>query len=87
MSAQGTAHELPPTATHLHLPHLRKMVQQGDAEAFAKALNLNPGQTRQWFEQGFTHHGYGAEVIRALGTLVLMKIFAPSSDREGHAHG
>jgi hypothetical protein len=88
MHGKGMAHELPPNApTQVHLEHLRKWVQQGDAEAFAKALNLDPGRTRQWFDQGFTHEGYGAEVMKALGTLALMKIFATASHREGHAHG
>jgi hypothetical protein len=34
----------------------------GNAEAFAKELNLDPGRTRTWFDQGFTHQGYGTEV-------------------------
>lgn len=85
---KGMAHELPPNApTQVHLPQLRKWVQQGDAEGFAKALNLDPGRTRQWFDHGFAHEGSGAEVTKALGTLVLMKIFTTSCDREGHAHG
>jgi hypothetical protein len=37
------------------LHHLRNLVQQGNAEAFVKVLNLNPGWTRTRFDQGFTH--------------------------------
>jgi hypothetical protein len=68
------------------LEHLRNLVQQGDAEAFASELNLDPGRTRQWFDQGFTHEGYGAEVIRALGTYI-MKALTNTRDRGGHARG
>lgn len=53
------------------MEHLRNLVQDGDAEGFANAMDLDPGRTRQWFDQGFTHEGYGAEVIRALGTHIL----------------
>jgi hypothetical protein len=86
MHGKGEAHESPRTAPK-QLHHLRNLVQQDDAEAFANELNLDPGRTRQWFDQGFTQEGYGAEVIRALGTLVLTRIFSTARDREGHAHG
>ena len=46
-------------------------VEQNDAEAFARELNLDPVRTREWFDQGFTQEGYGAEVIKALGTHML----------------
>ena len=86
MHGKGKAHELPPNApTQVHLEQLRNLVQQGDSEAFANALNLDPSRTRQWFDQGFTHEGYGAEVMKALGTLALMKIFKTSSHRDRHA--
>jgi hypothetical protein len=68
------------------LEKLRNLVQQGDAEAFANELNLDPRRTRQWFDQGFTQEGYGAEVIRALGAIALMKILTTMHDR-GDAHG
>jgi hypothetical protein len=61
------------------------LVQQRDAGAFAKALNLDPDQTRQWFQLGFTQEGYGAEVIRALGTHML-KVLTSTRDG-GDAHG
>ena len=32
------------------LHHLRNLVQQGNAEAFTKVLNLDPGRTRTWFD-------------------------------------
>ena len=56
------------------LEHLRNLGQQGNAEAFVTELNLDPGRTRTWFDQGFTHQGYGTEVIKALGTYVLGEI-------------
>jgi hypothetical protein len=67
------------------LEHLRNLVQQDDAEGFAKAMKLDPAQTRQWFDQGFTEEGYGADVIRTLGTHVLKAL--TSGNREGDAHG
>ena len=51
MHGKGKAHELPPNApTQVHLEQLRNLVQQGDSEAFANALNLDPDRTRQWFD-------------------------------------
>jgi hypothetical protein len=50
-------------------------------------LKLDPRRTRKWFDQGFPHDGYGAEVIKALGALVLERIVATIPDREEHAHG
>ncbi len=86
MHANEEAHESSRTAPK-QLHHLRSLVQQGDAEAFANELNLDPDQTRQWFEQGPTHDGYGADVIRALGNLVLTGILVTARDTEGHADG
>jgi len=86
MHGKGEAHELSRSAP-AQLHHLRSLVQQADAESFAKELNLDPHRTRQWFKQGFPHEGYGAEVINALGALVLMRIVATTRDREEHAHG
>lgn len=66
-----------------HLHHLRNAVQQGNAEAFAKGLNLDPGRTRTWFDQGFTHQGYGTEVAKALGAHVLDEVLTTSASRGG----
>ena len=84
MHAKHEAPESPHTAPK-QLHHLRDLVQQGEAEAFANELNLDPRRTREWFDQGLTTDGYGAEVIKAVGTIVLTKILATS--RERHAHG
>ena len=65
------------------LHHLRNLVQRGNAEAFAKELNLDPGRTRTWFDQGFTHQGYGTEVTKALGAYVLDEILTTSASRGG----
>lgn len=86
MLEKGEAHELSRTAPK-QLHHLRSLVQQGDAEAFANELKLDAGRTRQWFEQGFRREGYGADVIMALGILVFTGIVTTMPDREGHAHG
>jgi hypothetical protein len=67
------------------LEHLRNLVQQGDAEGFARAIGLDPVRTRQWFDQGFTQEGYGDEVIKALGTHVMKALTSPHE--EGDAHG
>lgn len=69
------------------LHHLRNLVQQGDAEAFAHELNLDPSRTREWFDHGFTREGCGTQVIHALGSLVLTRILTTSRDRNEHAHG
>jgi hypothetical protein len=58
----------------MQLHRLRNLVQQGDADAFANELKLDPVRTGQWFDQGFTLEGYGAEVTKAIGILVLTKI-------------
>jgi ubiquinone/menaquinone biosynthesis C-methylase UbiE len=65
------------------LHHLRNLVQQGNAEAFAKELNLDPGRTRTWFDQRFTRKGYGTEVTKALGAYVLDEILTTSASRGG----
>lgn len=65
--------------------HLRKLVQKGDAEAFASELGLDPHLTRSWFEQGSTPEGYGAEVISALGTHLLKALTARHEG--GATHG
>lgn len=86
MHQQGEAPEssrLAPAQLH----RLRDLLQQGDAEGFANELNIDVHQTRQWFDEGFRQDGYGAEVIRALGTLVLTRILTTSRDRNEHAHG
>lgn len=67
------------------LEHLRNIVQQGDAEGFAKELNLDPGRTREWFDLGFRQEDYGAEVIRTLGAHVLKAL--TSKHGAGDAHG
>lgn len=85
MHGKDEAHESRSAPKQLH--HLRDLVQQDDAEAFANELNLDPGRTREWFDQGLTNEGYGAEVIKALGTLVLTRILTPVRNREEHAHG
>jgi hypothetical protein len=81
----GKAHELPRSAP-AQLHRLTDLVQRGDAEGFAQELNLDPHETQQWFEQGFTAEGYGATVIQAVGTLVLRRIVIPSKG-ESRAHG
>lgn len=59
----------------VNLPHhLREMMRDGDAEAFAHELDLDPELTQTWFDQGFKYEGYGAEVIKALGALVLDRL-------------
>lgn len=67
------------------LEHLRNLVQQGDAEGFARAMDLDPVRTRQWFELGFSHEGYGREVIISLGTHVLKALTSPHE--QGDIHG
>jgi len=83
---QGEAPESSRSAP-AQLHRLRSLLQQGDAEGFARELNLDADKTRQWFARGFTQNGYGAEVIKALGALVLTRIVAPAGNREGHAGG
>jgi hypothetical protein len=82
-------HEGPesPKSGPKQLHHLKDLVQQGDAEAFANELNLDPRRTREWFDRGLTTEGYGAEVIKAIGTLVLTRILTTIHDREKHVHG
>lgn len=65
---------------------LRNLSQQANASAFAMELNLDPGRTRTWFDQGFTRQGYGTEVIKALGSYVLDEILT-NNTRRGEAHG
>jgi hypothetical protein len=83
---RGEAHQssrLAPAQLH----RLRALLQQGDAEGFANELNLDVHQSRQWFDEGFRQDGYGATVIKAVGTLVLTRILTTSRDRNEHAHG
>lgn len=84
MHETGEAHAVPHGPAQLH--RLKDLIQRGDAEGFAKELNLDSNETRQWFEHGFTADGYGAQVIQAIGTLVLYGILTTSS-RAGRAHG
>ncbi len=65
------------------LHHLGDLVQQGNAEAFAEELILDPGRKRTWSEQGFTHQGYGTEVTKALGAYVLDEILTTGASRGG----
>lgn len=69
---------------HVQLGKLRELMQQGDAESFARELNLDAARTREWFAQGFTEDGYGVDVIKALGTAGLRKM---KSGEGEHAHG
>lgn len=85
MHEKREAHESPPSAP-AQLHRLRDLLQRADAEGFAKELNLDPHETRQWFEQGFPAEGYGATVIQALGTLVLGSIVT-TSHGDSRAHG
>jgi len=86
MPGKHEPHETAQSAPkQLHI--LRDLVRRGDAEAFANELNLDPRQTREWFDRGLTTEGYGAEVIKALGALVLTRIVATTADKEEHAHG
>lgn len=63
------------------LHHLRELIRNGNADAFAQELNLDPDQTQIWFDQGFTPEGYGAEVIKALGAHVLDRMMLLRSRR------
>lgn len=67
------------------LHRLRDLLQRRDAEGFATELNLDPTETRLWFDRGFGHDGYGAEVVRAVGTLVLERILQPQATVKGAA--
>jgi hypothetical protein len=58
------------------------LLRRGDAQEFASELNLDSGQTRQWFDGGFRQDGYGAEVVRALGTLVLTQVLRTADDTQ-----
>jgi hypothetical protein len=58
------------------LHRLKTLLQRREAEAFANELNLDPEQIRDWFARGLTHEGYGAEVSKAIGTLVLSRLVA-----------
>jgi hypothetical protein len=79
------AHDVPRNAP-AQLHRLRDLIQRGDAEGFAKELNLDSNETREWFKHGFTAEGYGAKVTQAIGTFVLNRILTTSS-RESRAHG
>ncbi len=65
--------------------HLRMLVQQGEAEAFARELNLDPRLTRQWFDHGFPQEDYGTEVIKVLGAHMLKALTAKG--KRGEVHG
>ena len=71
--------------TQLH--RLRELLQRGDAEAFARELNLDPDETARWFEGGFATDGYGAEALTALGLLVLRRMLLTSPRRKDDVHG
>jgi hypothetical protein len=75
----GDAHESSRTAP-AQLHRLKNLLQRGDAAGFASELNLDPVQTREWFARGFTQDGYGADVITAMGTLVLTRILVPRAE-------
>lgn len=66
------------------MEHLRNLVQQGDAEGFARAVDLDPVRTRQWFERGFPQEGYGQEVIVAVGSHVVKALTSPHEERNAH---
>lgn len=70
------------------MEHLRNMVQQGDAEGFARAVGLDPVRTLQWFELGFPQEGYGQAVAIAVGSHVVKALTSRHHDSdEGHVHG
>jgi hypothetical protein len=69
------------------LHHLRELVGRRDADAFARELNLDPEETRRWFERGFGEDGYGVVVAKALGLLVLRRMVAAPHHGESKAHG
>jgi hypothetical protein len=50
-------------------------------------LNLDPEETRRWFERGFGEEGYGVVVAKALGLLVLRRMVAAPHHGESKAHG
>lgn len=85
MHEKGEAHEIPRSGP-AQLHRLRDLIQQGDAEGFAKELNLDSSEIRQWFAHGFRDDGYGAKVIQAIGTFVLNGILT-TSNRESRARG
>jgi hypothetical protein len=64
---------------------LRSLVQQGDAEGFARELGLDPNRTRDWFEQGLAQEGYGADVIGAVGTHMLKLLTSAHVKGDAHA--
>ena len=66
------------------LQRLRKLVQQGDAEGFARAMGLDAVQTRQWFAEGFPQEGYGKEVVVAVGSHVLKALTSPHEEHDEH---
>jgi hypothetical protein len=69
------------------LHHLRELIRQRNAETFALELSLDPSLTRKWFDEGFTHEGYGAEVIKALGSHVLDRMILLTSGHGGNSGG
>ena len=71
----------------VQLHRLRELLQQDDAEAFARELNLDPRETARWFESGFAADGYGAEVVKALGLLVLQRMVLTPPRRKDDVHG
>jgi hypothetical protein len=62
-----------------------RLGSQGNSEGFAKELGLDPNRTRDWFEQGLAQEGYGAEVIRALGTHMLKVLTSARDRKDAHA--
>lgn len=69
------------------LHRLREGVQRGDADVFARELNLDPHETARWFEEGFGAGGYGAEVVKALGLLVLQRMVLTSPRKKNDVDG
>jgi hypothetical protein len=69
------------------LEHLRNLVQQGDAEGFARVMGLDPVRTRQWFADDFPQEGYGKEVIVAIGAHVLKALTSRIKSTTSMAEG
>ena len=85
MHEKSEAHDSARTGP-AQLHRLRDLLQHRDAEGFASELRLDAHKTRQWFDRGFTQEGYGAEIIQALGTLVLTRMLITTGAREDQTH-
>ena len=86
MHQTGPAHERGLSGP-AQLHRLRELLQRGDADTFARELDLDSQQTARWFESGFGPDGYGSEVVKALGVLVLQRMLLSAPQRKDDARG